>query len=445
MKKIIYLLLLSAIAFSLTACGALDALDLPPLPDVAAIKAEEAAQAEAEAAAQATELEAANAAEILPTASPLLNNHVIVKIEPFSETYLDPQNGTEPILEYSYEIPLVYIEGRDAANAAINEHVAAIAETFQTGNDYGYGMGSGLNMFLEMATDNYTYIVNSGEEFLTMLYSYGQTVKVARADEKILSLRYNTYSFTGGAHGNYVDSAYVFDTETGERITLDMLSADSEALRSFLVDYMLSLYETDEGGYYSQRISEDILFGTSLKDAITALLREQSWYLGEEGLVIFSDIYELGPYAAGICEFVVPYAELADKIEPRYMPVEKSGEGSFSLIRQSELSEGSAQIIDRVTVNAEGEQLCLVADGMVYDVRLAAVSYIDRFYETAQLWACSYMKDCLLQLDVMIPEGMPNLMLSYTDGAGAHHSLLLTQSGEDGSLILVDDDIEAVG
>lgn len=445
MKKILSLLILAVFAFSLAACGALEALELPPLPDIEAIKAEKAAQAEAEEAAQAAEFEAVNEVEILPTDSPELKNHVIIKIEPFFETYLDPQNGTEPILEYGYETPVVYIEGRDVANAAINEHIAAIAETFQTGNDYGYGTGSGLNMFLEMATDNYTYIVNSGEDYLTMLYSYGQTVKATRADEKALSLRYNTYSFTGGAHGNYVDSAYVFDTETGQRITIDMLSADSEGLKSFLVDYMFSLYELDEGAYYSQRISEDILFGTSLRDAISALIREESWYLSDEGMVIFSDIYELGPYAAGICEFVIPYAELADKIEAKYMPVEKNGEGTFSLLHQSELTDGSAQIIDRVTVDAEGEQLCLVTDGIVYDVRLSSVSYMDRFYETAQLWACSYMKDCILQLDVVIPEGMPNLMLSYSDGAGEHHSLLLTQSGEDGSFILVDDDIEAVG
>ena len=60
----------------------------------------------------------------------------------------------------------------------------------------------------------------------------------------------------------YVDRAYCFDTRTGERITLDMLTPDSEALKSFLKGYMLSLYEADEGAYYSERIFDELYFKT---------------------------------------------------------------------------------------------------------------------------------------------------------------------------------------
>lgn len=446
MKKIFALALALSMLLALAGCSALKGLELPPLPDVEAIKAEEAAKAEEEAAEQAAGAEALMEAENLPGTAEQLANHVIVNISSHSETYMDPQNGTQPILEFSYELPAVYVEGRDAVSAAINEHIAAIAETYQTGNDYGYGTATGLNLLMEMATDNYSYIVNTGEENLLMLYASDKSVTIPRADEKALSLRYSTYEFTGGAHGNSVDRAYVFDTETGERLTLDMLSADAAALKSFLQEYMLSLYEADEGEYYSLRVLESFVADGNVSAAFAALIREGNWYLGgEDGLVIFSDLYELGPYAAGICEFVVPYSALSGKLDEKYMPAAKSGQGSFRLIRQSELSDGSAQIIDRVTVDAEGEQLCLVADGIAYDVRLSAVSYMDKFYETAQLWACSYMSDCMLQLDVSIPEGLPNLMLSYADGSGARHALYLTQSGEDGSLILAGDEIEAVG
>lgn len=439
MKKISSLILALCMVFALAACSA---IELPPLPDVEAIKAEEAAQAEAEAAAQAAEVQAMMESEALPTEAVQLANHVIVNISSFNETYMDPQHEAEPILEVSWELPAVYVEGRDEAGAIINEHIAAINETFHTGNDYGYGTASGVSLLLEAATDNYAYIVNTGAENTPMLYSTGLSVKVPRADEKALSLRYTTYEYTGGAHGMYVDRAYIFDTATGERVTLDMLSADADAFSAFLQEYMLSLYEADEDGYYSERA---LLDSETAPGALAALIREGSWYLGDEGLVIFSDIYELGPYAAGICEFTVPYSALEGRLDERYMPVDKSGDGSFSLIDQSELTDGSAQIIDRVTVDAEGEQLCLAAEGIVYDVILSEVSYLDKFYETAQLWRCSYMNDCLLQLDVSVPEGMPNLMLSYSDAAGERHSLYITQSGVDGSIVLDGDDIEAVG
>lgn len=445
MKKLFSLILALSMVLALAGCSGLSSLELPPLPDVEAIKAEEAAKAEAEAAAQAAEAQTLMEAEALPAESGTLANHVIVNVSSHKEVYFDPQNETEPILEFSWDTPAVYVEGRDDVTAAINEHIAAINETYQTGNDYGYGTSTGLNLLLEMATDNYAYIVNSGEDYLPMLYSSDQSVRVPRADENALSLVYNTYEYTGGAHGGYVDRAYVFDTGTGERVTLEMLAVNSDELKNFLKEQMVSLYEKDEGGYYSERIPESFLIDTTPADAIGALVREGSWYLGADGLVIFSDIYELGPYAAGICEFTIPYTELEGRLDNRYMPTEKSGQGSFSIIRQSELSDGSAQIIDRVTVDAGGEQLCLVAEGIVYDITLSSVSYMDKFYETAQLWRCSYMNDCMLQLDVTVPEGMPNLMLSYVDGTGEGHSLLLTQSGEDGSIILADDDIEAVG
>jgi len=438
MKSFLCIALVLAISFTLFGCSALEELDLPPLPDVDSIKEQQAEEVVETSAPVETMLP-------LPTPEPLAAEHVIVNISSYSETFLDPQHGTEPILEYSYQLPVVYVEGRDEISAVINEHIAHINETYQTGNDYGFGTHSGVNIYLEMATDNYTYMVNTGEESSPLPYFYGYTVKVPRGDEKILSLRYNIQDFIGGAHGNYVDRAYVFDTVSGERITLDMLSPDADAFKSFLHTYMLSLYEADEGGYYSERVAEENFFEGPVSDALAALIREGSWYLGDKGMVVFSDIYELGPYAAGICEFIIPYSELAAYVDARWLPAERAGEGSFSVLPQSAIAEGSAQIIDRVTVDAGGEQLCLVAEGTVYDIRLSKVSYADRFYETAQLWACSYMEDCLLQLDVIVPEGIPDLMLRYTDGAGVEHTKLISRSGLDGSYTLIDDDIEAVG
>ena len=97
----------------------------------------------------------------------------------------------------------------------------------------------------------------------------------------------------------------------------------------------------------------------------------------------------------------------------------------------------SVEVIDRVAVNETGTELALVVQGSVYQVKLSKVDYVNAFYESERLWACSEMKDCALQLLADIPD-VPNLMLSFTDGSGSTHELLITMSGEDGSLILVD-------
>ena len=446
MKKITALLLIAALALALCGCGELANLknvELPPLPDASDAQTPE--ETATPTPAQEIDTTGSKAASDLP-------EHVIVSISSQKEEHYDPQNGDTLILTFSYETPAVYIEGRDDAAAAINEYIATVDETYYTGNDYGVsgedGLPSGVNGMLEMATDNYSYAVENGQTDLPLEYVSSRTAKVARIDSRVLSMVYNTYTFTSGAHGNYFDTGYTFDTESGEYVTLDMLSSDREALAAFLADYMMKLYKADKDGYYSARVVEDIALTTQpdVETAIAALVRDGSWYFDEDGMVIFSTVYELGPYAAGIVEFDIPYSDLNGHIDDKWLPADVTSDGSLELKAQSDVADGSIEIIDKVTVDENSEQLCLEAVGTVYDVRLSAVDYSDRFYETAQLWACSYMSDCVLQLETLIPDGMPKLRVSYMDASGQQKGLLLTQSGEDGSYILIDDDsIEAVG
>jgi hypothetical protein len=97
-----------------------------------------------------------------------------------------------------------------------------------------------------------------------------------------------------------------------------------------------------------------------------------------------------------------------------------------------------------VKIDEGGTELFLEAEGTARDVRLISVEYSGIFYETALRWSCSVMEDCAVQLSTMIPDGMPNLKISYHDQEGLKN-LYLTESGRDGSLILMDDSIEAIG
>lgn len=444
MKKITAIILALALMAALCGCGSLNNLknvELPPLPDANTQQTEPSPEVTAE-------IDTTNS---IPESA--LPQHVIVSMEKHSEEHYDPQNGDTLILSFSYETPRVYIEGRPEASNAVNEYIATVDETYYTGNDYGIGEGigdyamSGLNGMLEMATDNYSYAVENGVTDMPLEFSSSRTGRVERIDSRVLSMVYTTYTYTGGAHGNYFDTGYTFDTESGEYVTLDMLSGNFDELKAFLADYMIGLYTADKDGYYSARVFADMVTDGDVNAAIAALVRDGSWYFSEDGMVIYSTIYELGPYAAGIVDFVIPYSDLAGHIDDKWLPAERTAEsGSLTLKAQSDIADGSIEIIDKVTVDAEGEALCLEADGTVYDVRLASVDYSDRFYETAQLWACSYMSDCVLQLDTMIPDGMPDLMVSFRDASGAQTRLLLTQSGENGAYILMNDsDIEAVG
>ena len=100
-----------------------------------------------------------------------------------------------------------------------------------------------------------------------------RTVSVERMDDRVLTLLYNDYSFTGGAHGFYGDTGSSFDVETGKLLSLEDLSGDYDALAAFLTDYMVNTVENDpelaqridlglfeEGTAYGLRITREMLF-----------------------------------------------------------------------------------------------------------------------------------------------------------------------------------------
>lgn len=416
MKKLISIVLVLMMLVSLCACEQMEKLQGVELPEPP--KAEVTAEPDATA-----QEEPEQPAEELSVLSEEPSARVIVNVRKTSEEHFDPAEGKQLILDFSYETPFVDISDRDAASNAINEYIAMLDETYCTGNDYGDGSGDGLNMLLEIAIDNFTYAYETGSD-VNLEMSSNRTVSVERADDGVLSLLYYTYTYTGGDHGNYNYRAYVFDTKDGSLVSLDMLAADSNSFKK-------SVYALVKE--HAADITDETL---------TGILKDGAWYLGENGFMIIAD----GENALDLIE--IPYAELKGILDKKWMPRAYEGEGELGVILQRDFADGSMEVIDKIIADEHGEELCLIASGLVRNVRISKVSYTDytgKFYETEQLWNCSDMKDCAVQLQTDIPDGMPNLLISYCTLDGQKINRLLSQSGEDGSLILVEDDIAAVG
>ena len=125
-------------------------------------------------------------------------------------------------------------------------------------------------------------------------------------------------------------------------------------------------------------------------------------------------------------------------------------------MRVGEVSDGTLQVIDRLVVpdrqsESEGEELYLKLDGTAYDVTLSSFFYDHfaegdaRFHAKDRLWYASFMSDCALQIQTIVPDGMPNLMITYTDADYVLHRVFISQSGVADGVAIVDDTIEAVG
>ena len=177
-------------------------------------------------------------------------------------------------------------------------------------------------------------------------------------------------------------------------------------------------------------------------------MRGGSFYFDEQGLVIFSDVYELASYADGIISFVFPYDQLYGYLDESWFPAQRTGEGTLEVVALSDVPDGGLWIVDRLALDEDAGEWCLVARGTLYDVTVSDAYYSDftgSFFEHGQLWKAGELRNSGLQILTDIPDGLPNLMIRYRTADGQEHTRLLSQSGEDGHPMLVDDTVEAVG
>ena len=415
MKKIISIIMILSV-LGLCGCGAVEKIsemELPPVPT--AVLAEDTS----------TDVSALD-----ERVSETMHKHIIINSERSELQAFDPQQGTELILRFSYVTPYVHIPGNTAAEENINEYIAMLNESFYTGDNYGDVYDSGcapgyINM-LTLAEDNYNYIINSAVNFEGEVSPLGchRTVYVDLIEDGVISLTFHDIIKMGNGQEYVGFKSYNFDCHSGELMTLDSLSDDSEAMKAFVVLYI----QEHEGRQFDIE------------------LMEGNWYFSHWGLHIVteSEVPDNHPDVNGTWEYLVPYSALEGYVKPEYIREEITDTASFSVVSDEAQSGRGKEIIDMLKVSEDGQTVYFVADGRANDVRISRVDYLNGFYDTERLWYCSVMEDCALQIVTDIPEGMPELKLSYRDATG-EHELYLSQSGVDGSFIFVDGSIEAVG
>ena len=369
---------------------------------------------------------------------------VILNISNITETYPAPDDPDRVILTYGYDDVDVYLESNTAAAEAINQFLATQDEIYYSGT----GNGDGINAVLELAMDNYA-LIQDHDAGLNMEFSCMRSAYIDRADSRVIALRYRINSYTGGAHGIYADRAYVFDTASGRVLSFDDLASDRSALEKLLLEKMYDTLHNDVR--YKPIFDYMVAFKSdeNLDEELTALFRDGSWTLTNEGLTVFSDIYEIGSYADGIVRFTVSYEDLAGLLKEEWLPVKRTHDGQLNIMGIDDRGGKEVHLLDKVSISEDGQEFRVYAEGTVYDVSITSVTYISDdigFYQTQNHWYCSYLSNLGVQVQTAIPDGMPDLMISCRDESGTEHSFLLTESGEDGSVLLLEEDnVAAVG
>lgn len=223
------------------------------------------------------------------------NKNLELRLE---KRYLNEYNGSEFLMEVEYPFLSVNQEnfpGLFSALESLNGECEAQAVQWKQQNlpylqeaiNYGYSNG----------------------------YQYSQTMHVHRADAQLVSIIDEHYEYTGGAHGGTYFTSKTLDSATGRELSLADVTTDLQGLADAVIKELNKEYPVEYAaeGYRNTVESQIVKQGPDAYDA--------SWALSYHGIIFYFGSYELGAYAMGCPEVIVPFDQYPGLIKEEYTRV----------------------------------------------------------------------------------------------------------------------------
>lgn len=147
-------------------------------------------------------------------------------------------------------------------------------------------------------------------------YFAGDTIDFNVSEVKILSSNYiaiyfDGYTYSGGVHGYPLKTQYVFDLNTGDYIEFsNLFSGSEEDLKELVANAAKADCASDleTYGYTDYYENDPELVYTSAYETVS--LETLYGEFEEDGYHVFFSPYEMGPYASGYIEVIIPYSDL---------------------------------------------------------------------------------------------------------------------------------------
>ena len=214
--------------------------------------------------------------------------------------HVEAQSETLKSADGSRELGSVYAErlvfdgendAVEAMNQTMQELQASVLSAART---------DAMNLDTEMSGD-------AAQPVYSMALTIDGDNAITYLDDHYVCVRADGYEYTGGAHGTPFRQYFVFDRETGARLSLsDVLENPVEELQAKVGAAFRELAEKTNFAFESPEDLEH-----TVADGISY---ESPFYLSETGVVFYYAPYEIASYAEGFPEVTIPYNELEMKI-----------------------------------------------------------------------------------------------------------------------------------
>lgn len=195
------------------------------------------------------------------------------------------------ILSYKIEYPQFESNRFQVITNIMNKYYRAKALIFQRYCE---------RKLYSLALEQYEYSIKNN--YPIMKFEAIIQYKITYNKDCILSLYFEQYIYTGGAHGITVRYADIWDLPATQVIELKNLFYEFIDYKNFIIKNIIEQIENQikEGN--------DIYF-EDYRHNVKNKFNPNNFYLNDSGIVIFFQQYDIAPYSSGIPEFLIPYSE----------------------------------------------------------------------------------------------------------------------------------------
>lgn len=187
------------------------------------------------------------------------------------------------VLKYSISYPKITSSNYDNCIGSFNLYNENIALELQKKSE---------NELFTEAKELYDY--NSSQGYPLMTYEVVMDFNITYNIDNLLSLYYDTYLFTGGAHGNTIRSSQNWDLSNCCQIPLYAFWSNNPY---FLIDVFKSI---------NMQISEHPeYFFDNYCELVLETFNPDNYYLTDSCLTVFFQQYDIAPYSSGIQTFCI--------------------------------------------------------------------------------------------------------------------------------------------
>lgn len=197
----------------------------------------------------------------------------------------DMQYDGVTVLTYSIQYPEISSENYKKAAKVVNNYYKSRALEYQQYVEKD---------LYQMAVEQYLDDIQNG--YPVRIFAAEDSYNITYNKACILSLYFDRYQFTGGAHGITDRTSQTWNLQTGKMIKLSELFECLFDYRRYIKDQVIEQIKQDPEPYFE-----------NYEELVEQYFNVNNFYCTPQGVVGYFQLYEIAPYASGIREFLVPY------------------------------------------------------------------------------------------------------------------------------------------